>query len=234
MQALQCVNINYEEHNERVIKEIEGLAAKGRLLGCFVCRLIDQSLPQDKERTWVSLDIAEFTTVPQDGRLHLKFDVQNRNQMQRLQGLFDRVVLDWTSILCCIKPYKDLGLLLRDNEEAQLVIEAIPGGRAMLIDEPTSINVQTGRYGINVNDRSDLSKTGEGRTCDEIWKQDLCPQLKAYMGILFKKVVYHENEAWPYDHIDLNSVRYFTLIGPKVEALQAASEDESLESDLTD
>ncbi len=192
---------NIEHHNNQTIEKIQALAKEGKSLGCFVCRGANQTVPLDG-RTWVSLDMAR-EAIP-DERLHLILDVNNEVNMAKIKNIFSKVILDWSSLLCCENPYYDLQQLLTLNPNSELLIEAIPGSFGSNFNDDISINTNNGQFSVPM-ERGNL-------TVMDIWRQYCLPDLKEYMSKLFKEVSYSDGE-WPLAD-NPRMTDYFVLRGP--------------------
>lgn len=203
---------NIEAHNRITLEKIQKLAQEGKSLGCFLCRWECQSLPIEENRIWISLDKGDLQKRPDKNRLHLVMDLENEQQMQKLQGLFDKVILDVNSLKFFKKPFRNFGLLLKDHQDSELVIEARVDWFGSDFRLPSSVNVENGDYVIN---SKDFPK--DRGSIYPFWKANLYPQLEAHLKTLFQEVVYHEKEPWPCESYKNN---FFTLRGPKVKELK--------------
>ena len=114
-----------------VINQIKEQQKKGLNLGLFVGRRDNQTLPQEKGWVWCSLDNAEITSSLEN-HLHLNMDFNNENEMQKIQGLFDKVITDY-SVLKFLgnSPWFKLKYLLVDKSSAELITESWKGDNGL-------------------------------------------------------------------------------------------------------
>lgn len=197
--------LNIAEHNDRTIEKIGSLAKEGRPLAIFLCRGASQPLPLDG-RTWVSLDIEAVDKVP-EGRLHLIMDVNHLYEMTKLQGLFEKAVLDWSSLICCERPYEDFKHLLRPHPQSELIIEALPGSFGSNFTDEVSIDINNGKYTVPIE--------RGGRSGSDIWNEHLRPMLEEHLATLYNEVSFHKDK-WPFEDGDGTGEGWrFTLRGPR-------------------
>jgi len=213
-------------HNSKVIWHLKELAKTGQALGCYISvndehyeALPDKPFYKDKEVVWVSLGIYPLEQCENDGRFHLLMNV-NDNEIRKIHGLFTKVIVHDGDLLDCERPYKNLGLLLRNHPESELVVEARSRLTGYHLNGPSWIEVETGAFATPYE--SDTAAYVSRKI--NVWTNELLPLLIAHLQSLFHKVTYWDTAAGPYgayfdSHYSCNN--YFELRGPKVAALMA-------------
>lgn len=209
---------NIEARNKATFKKIEKLAKQGQSLCCFLCRTGIQSLPKEPNRVWISIDHAPLSQKLQDGRLHLQINLKDPKQVKRIQGLFDMVVLDCSSLKFFINstPYRTFGLLLKDHEQSKLLMEARPGLIPILSDpkESSFISLKNGFFWVTEKDFSNYQTDKY-----KFWKAKMYPKLKNHLKTLFNEVLLLDGIYWPYP-ASYTMDHFFILRGPKINKLK--------------
>lgn len=112
---------------EEVIARLHAASASGSKLGIFVGRNDDQSIPNEEGWTWCSLDRAPTQNGLAENRLHLRMSFNDEDEMKKIQGIFDKVVLDRSVIKFMDDPWITLKNLLVLKPHAELVTESWAG-----------------------------------------------------------------------------------------------------------
>lgn len=127
---------------EQEIETVKKIAHDGRTKLClFVGRTIDERLPEAQGREkWISLDLfltskealrafsAQFGASKDiaTDRLHLRVDLDEKEQVLKLKNLFDKIVVDESVIkfIHSDNPWADIGVMLKRSKSAELIAEA--------------------------------------------------------------------------------------------------------------
>jgi hypothetical protein len=116
---------NVFQRTEVVIKHLRVAKEIGLKVGIFVGRREEQSIPNEQGWLWCSLDHALENPLP--GRLHFSMDFNDSNAMQQIQGLFDKVVLDISTLRSLNDPWLTLKNLVVHEPHAEIIAESLPG-----------------------------------------------------------------------------------------------------------
>lgn len=141
-------NANYQLQD--VVDRIKQLATEGKKMCLILGRIDSEPLPQESDPNvcWVSLDLFSTGNIPPD-RLHLWVSLNGDDSpglddvMPKLQGIFDKVVADWSSWKCCGTGGDDSAidkcfrLLKPNNPNSELMFEeSISCGSRAFSTEP--------------------------------------------------------------------------------------------------
>lgn len=104
------------------------IARMNKKLCLFLCRGSQQSVPQNPDEVWVSLDYdyGRAYKAPSDPkRIHLQMDINDQQRLSKIARLFDKVILDQASFnaVSSEQPWQYLGWLLKKSPEAELITE---------------------------------------------------------------------------------------------------------------
>lgn len=117
---------NLDHAIEQVRRQTMEVARENKRHCLFLCRSLLQSVPQNPNEVWVTLDneYGRAYSAPADRRIHLKMDI-NDERLGQLTGLFDRVILDQASFnaLGHDFPWLTLRSLLKKTPDAELITE---------------------------------------------------------------------------------------------------------------
>lgn len=153
---------------DEMINSIIELKFSGKKLALFIGRSEKEPLPtdgeewmyeeSDKDYTWVSLDCSICTDVP-EGRLHLSLNATKSEDLDIINELFDKVVIDisvWKFLIDDNNQVFRLASLLTPGTKSKLMFESATGTVAIDfgIQEPTfekfSFNLP-GQYCLSQN-----------------------------------------------------------------------------------
>ncbi len=115
-----------EEENNKVLQKIMTCSKK---VGIVLGRRRFEYLPQEEGWQWVSLSIDPHyrdDDVPQADRWHLDMDFNEITNLIKLEGLFDKIVVDWsTGIFAECACWFQFRGLLKKNQNAVLITQTI-------------------------------------------------------------------------------------------------------------
>jgi len=123
----------FPDENDAVIERIKTCSKK---VGIVLGRRRDQYLPEEKGWLWISLDT--YKPFPRrSGRLHLDMDFNDDDNLQQLAGLFDKIVVDFSTSKFAKNPVWDqISMLLKTHPDAEMITETFRhlhyGGRGGL------------------------------------------------------------------------------------------------------
>lgn len=108
------------------IDKIKQLREQGQNIALIIGRQTKEPLPPaQKGWTWVSLDL--FGPESENDRLHLRMDVNNSKEMGKIQALFNRVVVDPSTVKVFDSIWTTLKSLMVKAPESELIVEAFSG-----------------------------------------------------------------------------------------------------------
>lgn len=119
---------------EDVIARIYQAKEEGLKVGIFLGRVNNQDLPAEQGWKWFSLDNEMKDEGQKDH--HLQMDFNNEGQMSKIHHLFNKAVVDRSTIKCFDYPWPTLHQLLEDKPESELITE----GSANI--SSTHVNIQ--------------------------------------------------------------------------------------------
>lgn len=125
---------------KRKIKGLKKLAASlegtDKKLCLFMARTASEDLPKADNEVWVSLDSRPETKPC--GRIHLPMSFKNQKMMAKIAQIFDKVVLDWSSLKFFDEdPWRAMAKLLKPHPDATLITEALNPQPANVVSEYT-------------------------------------------------------------------------------------------------
>ena len=114
-----------ENLNQLGIDAIKKANAEGKKVGLIIGRCKEQPVPVEKGWLWVAGNICGDPEVLEN-RVDLQMDFSEIETMNKLQDLFDRVVVDF-STLKFLDGWRTFVPMLKDTPESQLVTETTKG-----------------------------------------------------------------------------------------------------------
>lgn len=130
-----------------IISELRRVQVNGMKLALFVGRGPQQTVPQESGWIWCSLDLEKKTVV--STRLHLEMNFNDTATMAKIQGLFDKVVSDYSVIKFISSPWKTLYNLLVSKPHAELIAESWTGIK--YIREPLTFYPESGSLQVPIS-----------------------------------------------------------------------------------
>lgn len=106
---------------DEVIAKIIQAKDEGVKVGIFLGRDNTQVLPQEEGWKWFSLDI---NLKEGETGHHLKMDFNAPAEMQKIKGLFNKAIIDYSTLKCFNKPWPTLVKLLQDDPDSSAICEA--------------------------------------------------------------------------------------------------------------
>ncbi len=108
---------------DALAEEIKKIRAAGKKVFLYICRTENQPLPSEEGCVWVSGDIAVHGIIP-PSRLHIWADFTNEEHLKRFYGLFDKLVVDLSSVkFLGVDFISRLVPLLNPSQDAEFVFE---------------------------------------------------------------------------------------------------------------
>lgn len=108
--------------NTAEVEEIHNAAAKGMKIGLVIGREVDQPVSQREGWLWVSGNI-EGDPAILENRVHLQLDFNQSETCDLLQGLFDTVVVDASTLKFMSAPWSRFAALLKPEPSSMLITE---------------------------------------------------------------------------------------------------------------
>ena len=94
-----------------MVGKIHQLLCEGKKTCLFVGRTSSEPLPpNNQEEEWISADMYRVSSGEESlsGRIHLWIDCNQQEAIESLTGLFDRIVVDWSTIKFLNNDFADL------------------------------------------------------------------------------------------------------------------------------
>lgn len=113
-----------------VVNQIESLSSTDQKVCLFIGRHANEPLPNEENAVWVSGDIClAYEPYSLKDRLHLCLDFTDINELAKLQGLFDKIVIDQST--CKFLSIEGgfishFARLLKPSDESCLIFESTP------------------------------------------------------------------------------------------------------------
>jgi len=211
-----------EANIEKVYELAHKCQSQNKKLCIFLARGAEQTVPQEPDEMWVSLDITNASPLDSN-RIHLQMNLNDGKNWGVICGLFDKVIMD-LSAMDILKfppsPWLKCSELLKNDPKAQLIAEtsmphALSPVPYISEDKPLysaiayNINGMKGdvQYplvlGINQAKQEQLKQNAIMKTTDESQK---------YLQKFFDSVVLKLQQPFPCQN-GLHD--YFILTGPK-------------------
>ena len=123
-----------KSNNDAVIARIIKAKEEGLKVAIFMGRDNSQVMPKEEGWEWFSLDVM---TEEGDTDHHLQMNFNQPADITRIQGLFNKVISDFSTIKFYNNPWPTLHSLLESNEDSELITEGHSGCVGILnIDQP--------------------------------------------------------------------------------------------------
>lgn len=184
----------------------------GKKIGLVIGREKEQPLPKEDGWVWVSGNVIGQTTVTKD-RIHLEMDFNHRDSCHKLQALFDKVVIDASTIKFIQNhPWERMKKMLRPCSTSQLITESYlflslhNAPKCLLVDVENGFISYPFSVANDENKKRSMIKEGE---------QDIAH----YLETLFEQVTLKYNTTYPtrempeITHFKQGDI--FILTGPK-------------------
>jgi hypothetical protein len=210
---------------DETMDQIKALAGKKKLC-LFVGRAANEPTPKTTDQEeWISLDLTgladgyisngqKFPREPYN-RLHLQMSFNDTEQMRRIQGLFDQVVLDFSTLKFFDKnPWKTLSGLLNESQEATLITEA-ESGLVDIIGDPSQDRTLDGRIAVPMNEILSASMNDKDEEVIADYTKKGVERIEQFLSTLFEKVE-RKKGPYPYNYRGTEFITsYFILKCPK-------------------
>ena len=127
----QCDNPSSEPDSSyefgEMVGKINQILSEGKKACLFIGRTSSEALPpNDQKEEWISADIDRVNSGTESisGRIHLWIDCNQQDAIESLRGLFDRIVIDWSTIKFLNDDFaKRFSVMLR-SPESSLIFES--------------------------------------------------------------------------------------------------------------
>jgi len=162
----------------------------GKKIGLVIGRCKNQPVPQEEGWLWVAGNIEGDPEIL-EGRIDLKMDFNQDETYSKLQGLFDKVVIDVSTIKFIRAQWERGKHLLKPLETSQLITEALSG--CMGISPGVSgVDVDCRNAGISYSMDYLQKETEEGKQLFADWKSRVSDkELEAE-----KKACLEKHQGW--------------------------------------
>lgn len=203
---------------EQVRTQAATIAGLNKKYCLFLCRGAEQAVPQNPDEVWVTLDQTYHSPLdPQ--RLHLQTDINNP-QLNKIFGLFDRVILDLASFTAMqtIFPWRPLRDLLKKTPQAELITQTSRHCSPKIFRSENELKGRSISHDFNAREglfefpkviQWDDQKQAQAR--QEASDAYLAATQK-YLHTLFTKVVLERQKPFP---CQAGLWDYFVMTGPK-------------------
>ncbi|MFT4553322.1 MAG: hypothetical protein ACI9S8_001960 [Chlamydiales bacterium] len=220
---------------ENSIAKITDLAFSEKKLCLFIGRQPHEELPHEEDEVWVSLDQEGVDLLP-PGRLHLQINANNQEQIERIQNLFDKVVLDWSCLKFFRDPWRGMGKLLKPLPTSELITEDTTGMRFLLRPDEVGRDpfqcVHDGNICIHMSDYiREARETGNSaeiskKAVDARYYDQSTTRMQEYQRTLFHDVEFVQNQPYPYWNrwTEDRPSNYFVLRHPNPVTLAMSKE----------
>lgn len=198
---------------DRALVLINQARAEGKKIVLFAGREDNQSVPQEKDSYWCTLNVNMSKEGLDPSRPHLKIDFNNSEEMALLKHLFEKVVVDHSVIKFCEhSPWVRFMELLIPNKDSELIIESRKWARTRQLQNAKAIlNPWEGTLDLKIEETIGKSK-------EQIAHDYLLPyhqKLEKGFKKLFDHVELKQNEIVLYrDEKEKVRDNYFCLKGP--------------------
>ncbi|WP_420422261.1 hypothetical protein [Simkania sp.] len=111
-------------YNESGIEAIHKASEAGKKIGLIIGREFSQPVPKEEGWLWVTLNIDGSPREPSESRIDLKMDFNEVEKVQQIEKLFNRVVVDWSTLKFLHDgPWHRCKDLLKPEETSQMIVE---------------------------------------------------------------------------------------------------------------
>lgn len=112
---------------EENVSKIKKLSMLDQKICLFIGRCADERLPIEKGCFWVSGDLHLAEKSFSSDRIHLRCDFTKPEQLIKLNGLFDKIVIDQSTCKFMEGDFiSRFALLLKESSSSQLIFEVTP------------------------------------------------------------------------------------------------------------
>jgi hypothetical protein len=208
-------NFQTESARAQSLEKVKSLA-KEKKLCLFVGRAANEPIPESTEaEEWVSLDILKISPAEKNpkslNRLHLVMDCNDPESLGKIQGLFDRVVVDGSTLkLIQGNPWETMGKLLKASPESELITECCKGSGPCYTDDDEEPTNTDGALLIPMK----ALATGTLQEVNRRYTKASQDRAVKHLQELFDEVILEKDKPYPYPN-RWNVRNFFVLKGPK-------------------
>lgn len=178
--------------NQLGIEALIKASHSGKKIGLIIGRGKEQSVPQEKGWLWVSGNTDGEPEV-RENRIHLQMHFFNDPAIQKIQRLFNTVVVDYSTFKSISVPrWANLKELLKPENDATLITETW-GISGYAHDEEIRVDVENGDFSLPMSAITDGSE--ERQTKEAITQVQT--QAKKYLARQFKQVELKHQAPYP-------------------------------------
>ena len=126
--AQKSADYDIDKAIDQVRRQADEITRLNKKHCLFLCRGSQQSVPQNADEVWVSLDNEDggkYTAPTDPSRIHLHMSINDDQRLFKLARLFDKVILDQASFntIAAVQPWMHLSGLLKKSPHAELITE---------------------------------------------------------------------------------------------------------------
>jgi len=201
-----------EKLNQLGIDAILKASTEGKKVGLIIGRDKDQPVPVEDDWLWVAGNIFGDPAVLEN-RVDLQMDFNDSETIEKLKGLFDRVVVDFSTLKAIHSAWRFLRPLLKPLPESQLITELTKGICSITdMKRDVYVDVSEGNYSFSLDLclRPDAEKLKEGARLEAV------ETFRHYLKSLFNRVEVYDNSA-PFptrQGCHTEKAEHFVLTGP--------------------
>lgn len=191
---------------DETIDKIKKLDLNGKKLCLFIGRTENEELPEEEDSIWLSLDCQKVEN-PKYSRLHLQADFTNLAHLEKMKGLFDKVIVDFSTfkfMAATADPWRNLSITLKLSPESTLITETI--SMVCYEDQASSTFYQRGAHVLP------FSLLGNEAACEKL-KRSNTKKTGIYLNSFFREVTLN-NDIYPYSYKWFEPTSFYVLKGP--------------------
>ncbi len=200
---------------DQTINKVKGVNNR---LCLFIGRTPRESLPANPNETWVSLDIEPCDHVPA-GRLHLSMDFNDRLQRQKIEKLFDKVVVDYSTIkFLGDDPWRDLGSLVKPLPTSTIITESWPG--AIFYVTRDRLDPHAYKAAATLIPLEEYATALDQQGLRQQYLNKTLIQTRNYLRTLFDNSEYVVDKPFPYENPHaVGHIPHYILRGPRTPSV---------------
>ena len=201
-----------EKLNQLGIDAILKASTEGKKVGLIIGRDKDQPVPVEDGWLWVAGNIFGDPEVLEN-RVDLQMDFNERETIEKLKGLFDRVVVDFSTLKAINGAWKFLRPLLNPTPESQLITELTKGVCGIEeMKRDVYVDASEGNYFFSFK----LCCRPNSKELQDGLKPEIVETFRHYLKSLFNRVEVYDNSA-PFptrQGCHKEKAEHFVLTGP--------------------
>lgn len=202
--------------NQLGIDAILKASTEGKKVGLIIGRDKDQPVPVEDGFLWVAGNIVGDPAVLEN-RVDLQMDFNEPETVQKLQGLFDKVVVDFSTLKAIVGAWRFLRPMLKPLPESQLITE-LTKGICSIEDMKNDVYVDAsqGNYSYSL----DLCLRPDAEKFKEYARLEVVEEFRHYLKSLFNRVeIYDDKTPYPTrEGCHTEKAAHFVLTGPAIRS----------------